>query len=57
MKHCSLKQVSIEDDIRNIVSIEVVTKNDLNGSNIETCFVINIKFWSVTLTKVTDTKK
>ena len=28
IKYCSLKQAHIEADIKNIVSIEVLTKND-----------------------------
>ena len=33
------------------------TKNDLNSSNIETCFVTKIKFWTVTLTTITYAKQ
>ena len=33
------------------------TKNDLNSSNIETCFVTKIKFWTVTLTTITYVKQ
>ena len=42
IKYCFLKQAHIEADIKNIVSIEVSTKNDLNDPYFETCFVINI---------------
>ena len=33
------------------------TKNDLNSSNIETCFVTKIKFWTVILTTITYAKQ
>ena len=35
----------------------MLTKNDLNSSNIETCFVTKIKFWTVTLTTITYANK
>lgn len=35
----------------------MLTKNDLNSSNIETCFVTKIKFWTVTLTTITYAKQ
>ena len=49
--------MQIEADIRKINSIEMFTKNDLNSSNIETCFVTKIKFWTVTLTTITYAKQ